>query len=233
MSRPCQKGELVESASSSGSQERIAARDRDGLVAGGEPDVRVQAEDHLALTDPLHLLDQLAVALLVGHLLVLVACERMRAGREHAGAALGRGVRDPSAQLARLLDRLGDGAVDVRRHLERRAQQLGLHLDGVPDLLLDLVEARDEVEARLVDELELLLDADRERRPFAEVDLHPPPFARARTVPNGVRARRRARASARPRPGRRPCGGRSPRAGRGRSDRPRSSARPDGRGRGR
>ena len=59
MSRPCQNGELADSASSSGSQRPQRVRDRDRLLRGLEPDVDVQAEDQLPLGDPLHRLDQL------------------------------------------------------------------------------------------------------------------------------------------------------------------------------
>src|SRR5581483_8685416 len=86
---------------------------------------------------------------------------------EDERAALRAGLRHARPQPARLLDRLRDGRVDVRRDLEHRLQQLRLDLD--------VAEARDELATRRVDQLELLLDADRERLPSPEVDRHRAP----------------------------------------------------------
>jgi hypothetical protein len=47
----------------------------------------------------------------------------------------------------------------VRGHLDDRLEQLGLDPLLVGGRLRDLVEARDELEALLVEQLELLLDA--------------------------------------------------------------------------
>jgi hypothetical protein len=56
-------------------------------------------------------------------------------------------------------------------HLDHRLEQLGLDPALVGRRLRDLVEARDELVALLVEQLELLLDAEAERRALAEVDL--------------------------------------------------------------
>jgi hypothetical protein len=65
--------------------------------------------------------------------------------------------------------------MDAGGDLEHRLQELRLD-DPLVELALDLVEARDEAEARLVDELELLLDADRERLALTEIDLQGAPL---------------------------------------------------------
>jgi hypothetical protein len=59
----------------------------------------------------------------------------------------------------------------VRGDLDHRLEQLGLDPALVRRGLRDLVEARDELVALLVEQLELLLDAEAERRALPEVDL--------------------------------------------------------------
>jgi hypothetical protein len=59
----------------------------------------------------------------------------------------------------------------VRGDLDHRLEQLGLDPALVRRRLRDLVEARDELVALLVEQLELLLDAEAERRALPEVDL--------------------------------------------------------------
>jgi hypothetical protein len=59
----------------------------------------------------------------------------------------------------------------VRGDLDHRLEQLRLDPPLVGRRLRDLVEARDELVALLVEQLELLLDAEAERRALAEVDL--------------------------------------------------------------
>jgi hypothetical protein len=59
----------------------------------------------------------------------------------------------------------------VRGHLDDRLEQLGLDPPLVGGRLGDLVEARDELEALLAEQLELLLDAQAEGRAVAEVEL--------------------------------------------------------------
>ena len=149
--------------------ERI--RDPDRLVAGAHADVDVEAEDQLALGDPLHLLEQADVARRVGDVLVLVARERVRARGGDQRPALGGRVAEPGAKLARLLDRLGRVAADARRHLEHRLEELRLD-PLVPGRLGHLVEARDELVALGREELELLLDPDAEGRAAPEVRVH-------------------------------------------------------------
>jgi hypothetical protein len=60
----------------------------------------------------------------------------------------------------------------VRRHLDDRLEQLGLDAPLVRGGFRDLVEARDELVALLVEQLELLLDAQAEGRALAEVDFY-------------------------------------------------------------
>jgi hypothetical protein len=59
----------------------------------------------------------------------------------------------------------------VGRDLDHGLQQLGLDPALVRCRLGDLVEARDELVALLVEQLELFLDAQAEGRALAEVDL--------------------------------------------------------------
>jgi hypothetical protein len=59
----------------------------------------------------------------------------------------------------------------VRGHLDHRLEQLSLDAALVGRGLRDLVEARDELVALLVEQLELLLDAQAEGRALAEVDV--------------------------------------------------------------
>jgi hypothetical protein len=56
--------------------------------------------------------------------------------------------------------------------LDHRLEQLRLDPPLVGSSLGDLVEARDELVALLVEQLELLLDAQAEGRALAEVDLY-------------------------------------------------------------
>jgi hypothetical protein len=72
-----------------------------------------------------------------------------------------------------ILERLLHGRADVRRHLDDRLEQLGLDallllaaLEGEEDL----VDPRDELVALAIEDLELLLDAEAERRALPEVD---------------------------------------------------------------
>jgi hypothetical protein len=59
----------------------------------------------------------------------------------------------------------------VGRDLDHRLEQLGLDPALVGGRLRNLVEARDELVALLVEQLELLLDAQAEGLALAEVDL--------------------------------------------------------------
>jgi hypothetical protein len=60
----------------------------------------------------------------------------------------------------------------VSRHLHDRLEQLRLDAPLVRGGLRDLVETRDELVALLVEQLELLLDAEAEARALAEVDVY-------------------------------------------------------------
>jgi hypothetical protein len=95
----------------------------------------------------------------------------MRAGTGDHGASLRSSVSKRGAQTARILDRLGDGAGDVRCHLDHRLQELSLDPPLVRRRFGHLVETRDELVALLVEQLELLLDAQAEGRALPEVDL--------------------------------------------------------------
>src|SRR6266496_5834706 len=88
----------------------------------------------------------------------------MRAGREHAHTAGLRLVASASAQLARLGDRLRDRTSGLRSDLDRRLEQLRPDaLVGVLRLAEHLLVPRRQLIAVRVHELELLLDAERER----------------------------------------------------------------------
>ncbi len=82
----------------------------------------MQSEDELALGDPAHVLDQLAVARPVGHLLVLVTREGMRAGGRDQRVALGGCVPQSQPQAAQVFHRLLHGVGDVRGHLDDRLE---------------------------------------------------------------------------------------------------------------
>jgi hypothetical protein len=60
----------------------------------------------------------------------------------------------------------------VGRHLDDGLEKLGLDPALVRGRLGDLVETRDELIALLVEQLELLLDAQAEGRAFAEVEVY-------------------------------------------------------------
>jgi hypothetical protein len=60
----------------------------------------------------------------------------------------------------------------VGRDLDHRLEQLRPDPALVRSRLGDLVEARDELVALLVEQLELLLDPEAERRALAEVDVY-------------------------------------------------------------
>jgi hypothetical protein len=122
--------------------------------------VHVEAEDELALGHPAHRLDQVLVARLLGHLLVLVARERMVPADAMSAPDSAR-PRAGAAQAAQILHRLPHGCRDVGRDLDHRLEELRLD----PFLLAvaleggqDLVDPGDELVALGVEDLELLLD---------------------------------------------------------------------------
>ena len=96
----------------------------------------------------------------------------MRAGAGDHRSALGRRVAQRRPEPARVLDCLRDRARHVRGDLDHRLEQLGLDPALVRGGFRDLVEARDELVALLVEQLELLLDAQAEGRAFAEVEVY-------------------------------------------------------------
>ena len=96
----------------------------------------------------------------------------MRAGRRDEDALLRRSVADAAAELPRLLDRLADGPRDAGRGLGRGLEQLRLDPHIAAGGSEHLVEPRCEVQAVRVEQLELLLDAEAERRARPVVDLH-------------------------------------------------------------
>ena len=150
--------------------QRVRSVDR--LVGALHADVDVKAEDQLALGHPLHRVDQVAVALLLGDVLVLVTRERVRAGRGDQGVPLPRRIAQPRAERTRLVDRRGGARVDVRRDLDRRLEELRLDPLVRARGLGHLVEARDELVAVRGEQHELLLDSEAERVAVAEVELH-------------------------------------------------------------
>src|SRR6185312_15413726 len=152
-----------------------AVRACDRLLRRVEADVHVQPEDELALGDPAHRLDEVDVALLESHLLVLVTREGMRARRGDDRVALGRHVAQTPAEALQLLHGLAHGRRDVGRHLDHGLEELRLDALLLPVALegrKDLVDPGDELVALGVEDLELLLDTETERRALAEVLLH-------------------------------------------------------------
>ena len=192
MALPRQSGELRGHAEQ---QRQIAAHpvgDVDRLLGVVDADVDVGAEDQLLLGDPAELLGQLLVARPVDDQLVLV--ERRRDGcrprrsRARCGAATSR---TRAAQLraagppASVTSAHGTG-----RDLEHRLHQLGLHLAGQrrsgrsPRITLDRLR---ELERLGIADHQLLLDAERERRPAEPVVQH----ARGDRIHAGADAMRR------------------------------------------
>src|SRR5881628_1183269 len=141
----------------------------DAALAVGDAHVDVQAEDEELADDVLQLLLEHLVALVLGDLLVLPVGERMRARRGDAQAGRAQQRRERAAQLQHLLPRFADVGADLRPHLDDRLHHLGLH--AVAEVRPRRGEERVDVALQLplaVDDLELLLDADRETRHFAD-----------------------------------------------------------------
>ena len=159
------KGELAESASSSGRKAAQAVDDADRAVGSADPDVDVEPEAVVAPDDVAEDLVVPPVVRRVDDPLLLPRRPGVRAGRAER-------------QLQRLDERLELGAPlhERGRDLGEGLAAPGLHLDLGGDQLadevrlerrplgrrLDLLEAVDEVEARRVEERELLLDRDGE-----------------------------------------------------------------------
>ncbi len=134
-------------------------------------DVHVHAEHELAARHVLQLLDEPAVAVARRDALVLRARERVRAGaREPHAERLDR-RRDAAAHGLEVAAQVVDVAAHDRCDLERALHQLGMGPPverAVREHVGDLVEAAAELERRRVEEHELLLDAERQRRALAE-----------------------------------------------------------------
>ncbi len=168
--------------------------DLDARLAVGNADVHVEAEDEQLADDVLKLLLEHLVALLVGDLLLLPVREGMRPGGGDPQARGPEERRERPAQPQHLLAGLADVGADLRAHLDDRLQHLRLHL--VSEMRPRGGEERVDVAAQLplgVDDLELLLDADREARHVP--DPHP---VRARVMPGPPRRTSGRRSPRRP-----------------------------------
>src|SRR6266550_2395061 len=99
---------------------------RDCLLGRVESHMDVEAEDELSLRDPAHGLDQVEVPRPVGHLLVLVARKRVRAGRGDERIRLRRDVAQVGPQVAQIFKRFIDGRRNIGRHLDDRLKELRL-----------------------------------------------------------------------------------------------------------
>ncbi len=193
--------------------------------AAAHADVHVDAEDLHLPRRPLHLLDEAAVAVVGGDLLVHRVAERVRA-RAHQQQVAARGVLgDLGERGGEVGAGLGDVLADPGDDLDRRLQQLGLglgvHAVAVPLPHLDeqLVGALDELARLRVDDRQLHLDAEAGAGAGREVDRHAtptPPRAgrepRAGAARGNGRGTSRARARGTWRRRCRPGGGRSPRS---------------------
>ncbi len=140
--------------------------DLDRLLRVVDRDVHVHPEDELAPRDVLQLVDQRAVAVLRGDPLALEEAERMRARGADARALLARDLGDVPAERRQPAHHVAGVVAHGRRDLEH-----GLHELGV-DPRLELVardrgehrlDVLDEIERLRVEELVLLLDAERVR----------------------------------------------------------------------
>ena len=126
VSRPCQNGELADSASSSGRWARSRLAARIAVLGVGDADVDVQGEGRLAAGQLAHRAVDELVALAGGDDGLLPDRERVGAGarRPHRERRAGSPPSSPRS-AASSLDRLGDRGVDAGLELERRAVRLG------------------------------------------------------------------------------------------------------------
>ena len=125
----------------------------------------VQPEDEQLAYHVLELVLEDLVALVLGDLLILPVRERMRARRRDAQADGAEQGGERAAQLEDLRTGFADVGADLRAGLDHRLQHLGLH--PVAQAGTRRGEKRVDVALQLaaaVDDLELLLDADREPR---------------------------------------------------------------------
>ena len=133
--------------------------------------MHVHAEDQLATRDVLQLVDELAVAVARGDALTLEEAERMRAGAAEAASLGARDLGDVAAQLRERAHDVAGGPAHRRRHLEHRLHQLGV--DAVLVLAVrdggeHRVDVLHEIPRLRVEQLVLLLDAERVRVALAE-----------------------------------------------------------------
>ena len=143
----------------------------DHLLRIVDRDVHVHPEDQLASRDVLQLVDELAVPVARRDALALEEAERVRAGAADPAALRPRELSDVAAQLRERPHDVGRSPADRRRHLEHGLHQLGV------DLILVVavgrgrehrVDVLDEIPGLGVEQLVLLLDAERVRVALAE-----------------------------------------------------------------
>ena len=140
---PIQYGEDADSARKCGRYWHSALTIGIAFSGDADADVHVDAEDLQAAGQPLHVLDQLGVALLGRDLLGLPVGERVRARAHQAqaaavggGAHLGERAREVGLRLG---DRRADAGDDLDGRLEQLVLGLGVLLGAVgPDLREDL-----------------------------------------------------------------------------------------------
>ena len=130
-------------------------------------DVHVQAEHQVGAGHHLEVVNDLLVARGVRDRDLGPVRERMRAGRRDPDAVLAAQPDDLRAQPGHLLARLADVPADRGSHLDHRLVHLAL--DQVLQARLaareQLLDVRPQLPGFGVDDLELLLDAERKRRP--------------------------------------------------------------------
>ena len=138
--------------------------DLDGERAVLDADVHVQAEDEVRAREHLHLLHDLVVARVGEDFLVRPVREGMRAGGRDAHAVLLREADDLRPHLPDVLAYLRDVPADAAADLDDRLVHLRLDalLQDEPALLQDLLDVRAQLPRLRIDDLELLLDAERE-----------------------------------------------------------------------
>ncbi len=138
--------------------------DLEGERAVLDADVHVQAEDQVRAREHLHLLHDLVVARVGEDLLVGPVREGVRAGRSHAHPVLPRQPDDLGPHLADVLPHLRDVLADAGADLDDRLVHLGLDplLQDEPALLQNLLDVGAQLPRLRIDDLELLLDAERE-----------------------------------------------------------------------
>ena len=160
-----------------GEVHRQRVDDREDLVHVVDTDVHVDAPDHHVAPPPLGALDELVIAGLIGHRLLVPLRERVAARaqqldvhRVRDGAHRGDGVGD-------VVHGSGDGVADTARDLDGVGQQLtGDRVTLERSALLehgdDVGAARHEVARRAIGEHQLPLESDRRPRGCREGHRH-------------------------------------------------------------